>query len=327
LKFTLTYEGSLRDKVNRIRSLRRIFHQQLKRLWTVNSLLNNWSIGGTDAISYLRINTARIGEFEYVPLVTKALCVECALDFRILRSTEKPGNQSDIDNQIGVFFDALKRPQDGSQLGKEGGARIVPKDDEKPFFVLVDDDKLITKMSSVSDELLYPVNGGSSIDPNDVRVTIDVYIRPVFPRPDNVLFFSEDRGVWNHKYDEAIPERLSDLSDSQLAAVATQCVFRIHAMAESFVSWKRISAPEAGTWAEDTQRMLDDSNLMLNLWRSELQPKAFAVKREMNRRIYGEPPYPTARYSHVIDSGSLAGAGALTGAAIELTELIRKLSA
>lgn len=46
----------------------------------------------------------KLGEFEFVPLITKSLCVECALDFRVLRPTDKAGEISDIDNQVKIFL-------------------------------------------------------------------------------------------------------------------------------------------------------------------------------------------------------------------------------
>jgi hypothetical protein len=328
LKFTLTYEGSLfKNRAAHKQPLRGVFHNQLKRLWAVNNLLKNWFIGKLPACEYLRINTAKIGEFEYVPIVTKALCVECALDFKILRPTDKPGNQSDIDNLVGIFFDALKRPQDGDQLGKENGVLLSPKDDEKPFYVLMDDDKLITKISSTSDELLCPVNGGTSIGPNDIRVMIDIYIRPILPLVENMIFFSEDRGVWDHKYDEAIPENLSDLSPSQLKSYATQCIFRIIAMAKAFEPWRAINPSVTMNFNEQNSKLLSDSSTMNNIWRTELQPKAFSIKRELLRRVYGQGPYPTSQRSVAIDLGMLSGVAPLTDAALELDSLVRALPA
>jgi hypothetical protein len=43
-----------------------------------------------------------------------------------------------------------------------------------PFFCLLEDDRLITKVSVETDSLLEAIKG----DPNDVRVTITVRIRP-----------------------------------------------------------------------------------------------------------------------------------------------------
>jgi len=199
LKFILTYEGPLKtggDGGKALHKIRLCFHRQLKRLWQVNRLLANWHIDGVKASEKSRLEVGTIGGFEFVPLVTKSMAVECAVDFTILRSTLKYGELSDIDNQIGILFDALKKPQDVSQLG----TAISPADDNNPLYVLIQDDKLISKVSSTSDELLLPVQGKDAIEPNDVRVLVSIYLRPFLPKSDNLIFFSEDREVWDHKY-------------------------------------------------------------------------------------------------------------------------------
>lgn len=320
LKFTLTYEGALKvghgRVVQRKHEIRRAFHPQLKRLWQVNFLLANWVFpqGQYDSIKAIDRLKAKIEDFEFIPLVTKSLCVECALDFRVLRPTDQAGHISDIDNQVKIISDALKIPRVGDI--KDGG--LSPGSNEKPFFVLVQDDGLVTKISSINDELLAPICGKDTIDSTDVRVSIDVYIRPTLPAVENVIFFSEDRGAWDHKYDEAIPDSLFSLTNSQLRSLATQCIFRISAMAKAFESWR----PRP---SDDTDKLISDSYARNHLWRTELQPKAVAIKRELCRRIYGEGPYPSDRRSIAIESGMLAGVAPLTDAAIELDTLVRLL--
>jgi len=189
---------------------------------------------------------------------------------------------------------------------------------------LVQDDRLVSKLSSTNDELLYPINGKDVIDPGDVRVMIDVYIRPTLPTEDNVIFFSEDRGIWDHKYDEAIPANLTTLSGSQLRSLATQCIFRIRAMAESFDSYHPLTNNEM-PFEDRVSRLIADRSAINNIWRTELQPKAFSIKQELLRRIYGQGPYPNSGRSPAIDFGMLAGATPLTDAALELDSLIRML--
>lgn len=205
-------------------------------------------------------------------------------------------------------------PSDLDALGRDA----VPDETEKPLCVLVQDDSLITKLSSINEELLSPVHPKDTIDPGDVRVRIDVYIRPTLPTPDNVIFFSEDRGVWDHKYDDAIPEHLSILSNSKLRSLTTQCMFRIRALAQSVESLRsRGVAGEVGT----------DITMKNDLWRGGLHPKARSFKRELQKRIYGEGTYPTSeRFSVAIDHGMLAGVAPLSDAANELDSLVRMLS-
>lgn len=327
VKFTLTYEGGLKTgsrsphQTERKHEIRRAFHPQLRRLWAVNPYLSHWvtqPIPGRPSFPDEKMSDrlkVRVEDFEFVPLVTQSLCVECALDFRVLRPTDQPGQVSDIDNQVKQITDALKMPK--PEVIKQTG--LSPSEEEKPFFVLVEDDALITKISSINDELLSPIRGKDTFDSTDVRVAIDVYIRPTLPMPDNVLFFAEDRGVWDHKYDEVIPENLSNLSPSQLRSLATQCIFRIHALAKSLEHWS------SAVTERDQQKIIDDYQARNQLWRSDLQPKAVAIKGELNRRIYGEPPYPNDIKHRAIDRGMLAGIAPLSDAAIVLETLVRQL--
>jgi hypothetical protein len=73
-------------------------------------------------------------------------------------------------------------PNDGAELGKYK----APDQAEDPFFCLLEDDSLISKLSVEADTLLEPVS-----DPpnrNDARVVITVRVRPYNVRPDNLQF-------------------------------------------------------------------------------------------------------------------------------------------
>ena len=241
LKFTLTYEGPLKTgkpKGARKHAIRREFHKQLKRLWEVNPLLANWSVKvdqwtHVPAQDWIQAQVPHLDGFRFVPLVTSALCVECALEFFVMRPTNTIGRVSDIDNQIKVLVDALKMPRFRDDVGDNA----EPDVSERPFYVLIEDDRLVVKVSSINDELLQPVRGSESIDPSDVRVMLNVYIRPQLPLAQNVIFFSDNPAPWNHKYDEGVPEGLARLSSAELRGRATQCILRIRALADSFSAW------------------------------------------------------------------------------------------
>ena len=70
-----------------------------------------------------------------------------------------------------TLFDALRIP-----VPEENYSSRVPQEDEKPFFCLLADDRLITKVSVETDQLLEFV--GSSPSPDDVRLVITVRLRP-----------------------------------------------------------------------------------------------------------------------------------------------------
>jgi hypothetical protein len=112
--------------------------------------------------------------YRFVPLATESLDLFCSIEVLMLR----PGSigsliqSGDIDGRLKTIFDALKVPNEVSQLGKY----TKPEDDEEPFYCLLEDDKLISKASVESDVLLEPVS--EPPNRNDARVVISVKIRP-----------------------------------------------------------------------------------------------------------------------------------------------------
>lgn len=116
-----------------------------------------------------------VGEFRFVPFVTSELRLLCTLDILWLRP-DPPGaviQSGDLDNRLKTVFDALKTPLETGELGGE-----APHEGEAPFFTLLEDDRLVTKISVATDVLLQPVNGKQSLDDNDVRLVITVQLRP-----------------------------------------------------------------------------------------------------------------------------------------------------
>jgi hypothetical protein len=77
----------------------------------------------------------------------------------------------DIDNRIKTLIDALRIPE-----ANERYAQKKPLADEKPFFCLLEDDKLITKLSVESDQILQFITEQQSL--NEVRLVITVRLRP-----------------------------------------------------------------------------------------------------------------------------------------------------
>jgi hypothetical protein len=61
-----------------------------------------------------------------------------------------------------------------------------PAEDEDPFFCLLEDDSLITKVSIETDMLLEPVSQPPT--KNDARLVIGVTIRPFNIDPSNMNF-------------------------------------------------------------------------------------------------------------------------------------------
>lgn len=343
MKFTLTFEGTLQTggaKAERKHFRRRLFHPQLKRLWSVNSLLADWHlpISSTQlapALEVLAQKNAKFGAFEFIPLIIKELAVEVALHFHILRPTTFKGQNADSDNIVKVIADSLKMPQYTGDLPHDA----QPQEDETPFFVLMQDDSLVSKITSTSDELLQPILGKTQIERSDTRVMIEVYIRPNFPTNMNLIFFSDDFEIWNHQWAAGVPEGIRGWSNSELKARTTQCVLRMRVTAGNFrmqrtaslLSRHRSAAPlseeELGVeWQNQTNALRTQHDEQHIIWNSRLRPIAMALQEELQRRIHGGPPYPRNDYRMLaIDDGMLAGVDPIVDAAAGLESLIRQL--
>lgn len=341
LKITLTFEGSLQTggkKSARKHARRLIFHNQLKRLWSVNPILANWRLptqtGETaSAPTVLAESHAKFGVFQFVPLITKELSVEAALEFRILRPTNFKGQNADPDNIVKTLIDSLKMPQHLDELPPSA----QPGLGETPLFVLMQDDSLLSKITSINDELLEPVCGKTAIERSDTRALIDVYIRPNYPTNENIIFFSDDFEFWNHQWEVAL-EGVRNWSNAELKARTTQCVLRMRALASSFKA-QRDTIQEA-FWQstadspEGRQEAFNKSNMVareinsnqFRVWEGGLRPSAMALCEELQRRVYGEPPYPTDDGTLAIKKGVLAGINPIGKAAAALEGLIRQLA-
>jgi hypothetical protein len=165
MEFRLVYKGILSSNgfKEEKQKIRKEIHAQLKKLWNQEPLINAdkeligdkepdddsrriWGVGN---------HIKNIGTFKFVPLISRATKWIAELDILFL-SQEEAGqmikNNGDIDNRLKTLFDALRTPQSENEVPKGDS----PTDDEKPFFCLLEDDKLITKVSVTVDQLLNP---------------------------------------------------------------------------------------------------------------------------------------------------------------------------
>lgn len=198
MEFRLTYAGPLYATQRDARpgepvkhaankhDIRLKFHKQLKELWKVlPALAGNRDMpavltdeGGPGfiepaaSIEALAAQHALFG-FNFVPLVTQEMDLLCELEILFLRP-DRPGKTvwaGDIDNRIKTLLDALRIPEPG-----ENYSARTPTEDEQPLFVLLQDDKLITRISVETDRLLEPIE--TSIAMSDARLVITVRIKP-----------------------------------------------------------------------------------------------------------------------------------------------------
>jgi hypothetical protein len=200
MEFRLLYHGRLpaegraggRAKEKHL--LRKLFHKQLRELWNQHPDLRRFgqetyhivnrgagrlavhtnAPGAKTWIEHIADDHSRCGG-RFVPLVSEAGGFTCSLDILFLRR-DNPGHivasGGDIDNRIKVLFDGLKIPE---VLNDLGGMPIEA--DEDPFFCLLEDDKLITRVSVTTDRLLQPL----AADENIHDVFLEIHVALVNP--------------------------------------------------------------------------------------------------------------------------------------------------
>ncbi len=107
--------------------------------------------------------------FYFAPLISSKIFLFAEVDITLLWD-DQPGQiigRGDIDNKLKTLFDALSCPSNPNQL-----KGIIPQDGEKPFYCLLEDDKLIQNLSIRTHTLL------ERIDPKDAFVLINVKSKP-----------------------------------------------------------------------------------------------------------------------------------------------------
>ncbi len=168
MEFTLTYEGPLKSKGNikDKHALRKEFHSQLLELWKYPPLK---SCGPPDghflddnppeaAISIIQ----NVGPFRFAPLVTNKLYLIAEIDITMLRPEPIGGLVTfggDIDNRLKTLLDSLRMPSNINEIPSGES----PTDNENPFFCLLEDDNLITKIGVSTHRLLKPCNSSTHV--------------------------------------------------------------------------------------------------------------------------------------------------------------------
>lgn len=100
----------------------------------------------------------------------------CELDVLLLRH-DPPGalvTAGDVDNRIKTLIDALTLPQQQNQLtGNE-----TPREEETPFYCLLEDDVLVSRLNVETDRLLVPPRGTRSEHNQEVQAVVTATVRP-----------------------------------------------------------------------------------------------------------------------------------------------------
>lgn len=186
MQFTLIYDGPLSPSSTpkQKHDIRKQLHKQLKSLWA-SEAFHGIVIAGTfkeiKAQSEALVNEIiekRAKKFprcgiEFVPLVTGGRNLSCSLDILFLRR-DPPGTiiaggaGGDIDNRLKILFDSFQLPPEGTKIG---GA----DPDECPFFVLLEDDALITSVKVSAGRLLRPALQPGGEDDVLLIMNVDVW--------------------------------------------------------------------------------------------------------------------------------------------------------
>lgn len=189
MRFRLTYEGELvstQDDDSKGREdnrrkqkhhLRQWFHPQLKHLWATHPMLKAKN-APRDGQTYID-RTAKdydVYGYNYVPLMRKGDHAICHIETLFLRR-QMPGGLirgGDLDNRMKTLYDALRMPNNPAEMKDVLG----PTNDEKPFFVLLEEDNLITHTAIETDILIDLPKDNSDAEMSRARLVMTVTISP-----------------------------------------------------------------------------------------------------------------------------------------------------
>lgn len=173
MEFRLLYEGPLQGQNARAehkREIRRHFHPQLKRLWTQPPLSESPELLTFPAPAGKISVVEPRGAVHFVPLVTRKLDLYAELNVLFLRPQPRGHlitDGGDIDNRLKTLLDALRMPRAAQE--NRPGDDSAP--DESPFFCLLEDDSLVTRVTVEADQLL------DANDPAIVKALIQVAVK------------------------------------------------------------------------------------------------------------------------------------------------------
>jgi hypothetical protein len=155
----------------------------LKVLWSEHPVLQQIKSDGSSVYLYGGSGAPPLNQifqeegFNWLPMVTKENGLICKVDVLMLRQGQPGKALYDIDNRLKTLFDALRKADGPNELGagtKQG--KLTPNVGEDPFYVVLQNDNLITHLSVTTDTLLEPVDNTSP--EQAVRLVIDVTVRP-----------------------------------------------------------------------------------------------------------------------------------------------------
>jgi hypothetical protein len=196
MEFRLTYAGPLlahrdtgasrerlRERSRHVHEIRRALHTQLKILWAEHPILRQIAKNGSSVDLWVGSGAPPLNQifrhdgFNWLPMVTEANGLICKVDVLMLRHGQPGEVLYDVDNRLKTLFDALRKAKSPDELGANTAqGQLAPQSDEDPFYVVLEDDRLITHLSVTTDTLLEPVSGVLPVQA--VRLLINITVRP-----------------------------------------------------------------------------------------------------------------------------------------------------
>lgn len=156
MEFTLYYRGPLKSngKAKDKHQLRKHFDSQLRILWSQQPLKDRPKLIDPNPSDGNISLVKPVGGVNFVPLVSEKIFLFAELTITYLRP--EPAGKiftggGDIDNRLKTLMDSLCVPN----------AQQIPKDafldwGEEPFYCLLEDDSLVTRVNVQTDQLLEP---------------------------------------------------------------------------------------------------------------------------------------------------------------------------
>lgn len=174
MEFRLVYEGPLQGQGARAPhkwEIRRALHPQLQRLWQEQPLRDvaGALLAGAPGPGSRSVLVDKDG-LRFAPLVTRRLDLYAELGVLLFRQQPRGTlitDGGDLDNRLKTLLDGLRIPR-----GANEGRHSPPEEPEpNPFFCLLEDDSLVTKVTVESEQLLRPTG------PDVVLAIITVHVK------------------------------------------------------------------------------------------------------------------------------------------------------
>ncbi|MGD9944775.1 MAG: hypothetical protein AB7L76_02385 [Burkholderiaceae bacterium] len=174
MEFRLVYEGPLHGqgaKAPHKWEIRRALHPQLERLWSEPPL--NAARERLLAYPPQAVPSSIIVEkdgLRFAPLVSRRLNLYAELSVLLFRQQPRGTlitDGGDIDNRLKTLLDGLRVPRGANEGRQDAGSFAEPD----PFFCVLEDDSLVTKVTVESEQLLRPAG------PDFVLAIIGVHVK------------------------------------------------------------------------------------------------------------------------------------------------------